>query len=124
MAHPGNRLNKLSAVRHQTKVFEVLVEDQDGRPAKLGGAEMYVTIKASAVDETPLVQKTVGDGIEIPDPSKNKAVVTLSTDDTGALEPGGYVYDAWVVFPGTPPVRQPVVESAEFEVRRGVTTFA
>lgn len=122
MPHPSNRLNKLRAVRHQTKVFSVTAKDQDGRAAKLGGASMFVTVRRSP-SSAVLVAKTVGDGIEITEPDKGVAVVTLSTDDTASLEVGVHKYDVWVEFPGSPVVRQPLVKLADLEITDSVTAF-
>lgn len=40
-----------------------------------------------------------------------------------SLPAGCYVYDVWVEFPGTPPVRYPVVKKAELVVESAIVEF-
>lgn len=122
MPHPSNRLNTLRVVRHETKAFEVVVKDQDGRPLKLGGASMFMSIGEPG--GAPIVSKSLDNGIEITDANGGKAEVTLSTVDTAALTVGTHKYDLWAELPGDPPTRYPVVRLADIEVSAGVTSFA
>jgi hypothetical protein len=121
MPHPSNRLNTLRALRHQTKVFEVTVKDQDGRRAKLGGAQIFCTV-AETPGGPPIFVKTLDDGIEVTDADNGVAVVTFSTVDMD-LDLAVYKYDVWVEYPGDPVVRQPVIRTADLEVGAGVTSF-
>lgn len=121
MPHPATRLNKIQVVRGQTKVIEITVKTREGRPAKLSGATLYLTVRKRA-DTDVLIVKTSGDGIEITDAAKGVAVATLNINDTD-IEAGDYRYDVWVEYPGDPPVRQPVVQFAEMKVTDGLTDF-
>lgn len=123
MPHPPNRLNTLQAFRYQTKVFALLIKDQDGRVVKLGEAQIFMTVKESAVAEVALISKSVGNGIEVTGADQGKARVTLNTNDTGGLAPGTYKYDIWIELPGDPVERQPVVRAANLEIVQGVTSF-
>lgn len=124
MPHPAHRLNVLRLFRGQTKVIELTIKDQDGRAAKLTtGVEIIATIKASVSDATALVVKKVGAGIDITDADLGKAVLTFDIDDTD-LDPKTYSWDVWVEFPGSPKVRQPVVDPSDFVVRAGLANFS
>jgi hypothetical protein len=76
-------------------------------------------------NEDVLIAKTsdTNGGIQITDGSKGMAVITLSSDETASLETGEYRYDVWVVYPGNPPVRKPVVKFAQLHVIDGLTDF-
>jgi len=122
MPHPANRLNTLQAVRHATKSFEVTVKDQDGRPVKLGGATLIMSVGLAG--GPPLVVKRSDDqGIEITDADKGKARVTLSSADTAGLTAGTHKYDFWIEWPGDPVVRYQVIKLADLVVSDGMTAF-
>lgn len=121
MPHPANRLNSIRMVRFETKSFEVTIQDQDGRPVKLGGATLIMSLGAAG--GSPLVTKQTGSGIETLDADKGKAKVTLSSVDTAGLAAGQYKWDLWVVLPGDPPVRYQAVKLSDASVTNGMTTF-
>ncbi len=123
MPHPSNRLNKIRAFRHQTKVFEVTAKDQDGKIAKLtGDVKLFVTV-AEAAGGPALFTKTLDDGIEITDAEHGVFVVTFSTVDMALLKAKTYKYDAWIEYPGDPVTREPIIRVADLEVSEGVTVF-
>ena len=122
MPHPANRMNALQVVRHATKSFEVTIKDQDGRPVKLGGAAMVMSI--GPVGGPPTVTKRTGEGIEVTDADKGKARVTLSSDDTASLTAGTHKYDLWAFWPGgVPEVRYQIIKLADLIASDGMTTF-
>ena len=121
MPHPVNSLNTLRMVQGQTKVISVKVKTASGKVAKLGGASMFFTLRKRA-GTSVLIAKTTSDGIDITDPQAGEAVITLDVTDTD-LTPGEYRYDVWVEYPGTPPVRQPVVKFAQLFVVDSLTSF-
>lgn len=122
MATSGNRLNGVRLVQGQTKMFAVGVKTREGRPAQLGGAQMYMSVRRTQ-GAPVLIRKSMEDGIVITDPSKGEVTITLSSSDTIQLEPGDYRYDVWVEFDGTPPVRFPVISYAEIRVEDSMTEF-
>lgn len=125
MPHPANRMNTIRLVRGQTKSFLITVKDQDGRSAKLNLAtDIRMTVRVAEGDSpASLIVKTLGGGIEIVDAAKGKAKVTLSSTDTD-IAVATYEYDIWVIYPGTPEVRDPVVRPAKLIVSDSVTTFS
>lgn len=124
MPHPPNRLKKLRLTRHQTKTFEISVSTDAGRAAKLSSANIIMSVRLGASSPV-VIRKEVGDGIQITDPANGKAVVTLTSADTGQLEATTYRYDIWVIYPAVgsePEVREPVVRS-DLIVSESVTDF-
>lgn len=119
MPHPANRLNTLRVIRHETKVFDVTIKDQDGRAVKLADARLIMSIGAPGA--VVLVVET-GSGIEVTDAANGKARVTLSAAQTASLAVGTLRYDLWSELPG--PIRHPVIRSADLVVSDGVTSFA
>ena len=126
MPQPGNRTNAIEIVRGETKFLEVEVKTSKGRIAKLTGSTLYMSVRKRP-DSDVLVSKKSGDGIEIIDAEKGRALVTLNINDTN-LEAGEYRYDVWVEFPpeteGDLPVRQPVITYAPMHVKDGLTDFS
>lgn len=122
MAHPANRLNAVRLVRGQTKKLNVSIKTTDGRPAKLQGAKLYMSVSRGP-DEDVLIAKTLDSGIEVVDLAKAEARITLTSTETDLLTEGVYRYDIWIELAGTPPERYPVVVSAEIQVLDSVTSF-
>ena len=125
MPHPPNSLNTVRLVRSQTKVLGLTVRTAEGKRAKLGGADVFLTVR-KARGGTVLIAKSTpaSSGIEITNANNGEAVVTLDINDTGALELGEHRYDAWVIFTGTPDVRHPVVQDAQMFVTESITDFS
>lgn len=76
----------LTMIRGDTAAFGVVY---DGTTQDLDSA--YFTIKKDWSDISPIVQKSIGDGIAKADTSAY--IVRVAPDDTEVLEPGFYVYD-------------------------------
>lgn len=126
MPHPSNRLNAFRLVQGQTKKLILTVKTKEGRPARLEGATLYMSVRRLPGSPV-LVSKRSGAGIESTDPQSGKATITLSSEDTLQLPAGTYRYDVWVEFPGeggAPPTRHPVVHFAELSVEDSMTEFA
>lgn len=125
MPHPANRLNTIRVLQGETKTLVVTVTDQDGRAAKLDDLILTLTARKNITDAEATFVKDNGanGGIEVTDAGAGKAVVTLSSSDTDQA-PGTYKYDLWTEAPGSPPVRKPVVRTADLIVTRSVTVFA
>lgn len=125
MPHPANRLNVIRVLQGETKTLLVTIRTSEGKAAKLGGAKLIMTARAAITDATPLFVKDndANGGIEVTDANEGKASITLDSDDT-TQDPGTYKYDLWVVYPGSPEVRQPVIRVADLVVSRSVTVFA
>lgn len=121
MPSPPNYRNSLRMVSGQTKVLEVTVKTCEGAAASLLNGTMYFTVRDD-VGGTVLVQLYSPDnGVTITDAGAGLATITIPSDS--ALTSGCYVYDVWVEFPGTPPVRYPVVKKAELVVEPAVVSF-
>ena len=91
--------------RGDTKVFTLSFKDGAGNPIDITGHELWFTMK-KAVDDTDanaVLQKQ----IVFPagtDSENGTGALTLNSDETGAIEPGVYLYDVQKVIPGSPPV--------------------
>lgn len=121
--HPERSLNEVRLVQGQTKTLKVKVKTRQGRNAKLQGAVIYCSVYEKPGEPVLIALKSPDNGIEIIDPQKGEAIVTMSSTDTQALSVGTYRYDCWVEYPGDPPVREPVVQFALLRVVDSVTTF-
>lgn len=123
MPAPANLLNTIRVVRGQTKVLHVTVKTHEGKVASLNGAKLYFTARESP-GSTVLISLTSPDnGIQITDAANGKATVTMSSSDTD-LDVGCYWYDLFVEFPGTPPIRHPVVKKSELVVEPAIVSFS
>ena len=83
------------AIQNQSMIRGASVSfglEYDGTTQDLDAA--YWTIKKDWNDVTPLVQKTIGDGID--KIGTSKYVWHLEHDDTANLAPDFYVYDCWI----------------------------
>jgi hypothetical protein len=76
-----------------TKVLEVTVLDGDGEPVDITGTTIRWQLARLATDDTPLITKSVGDGIAIVDGAAGRFDVTLDPEDTAELG-GSYYYEA------------------------------
>lgn len=124
MPHPPNRFNTVHLVRGQTKRLLVTVKDGDGRPLALNQAEDIVMTVIDHDSNTVLTQRMTGGGIAIANATKGQFLITLSSADTEKLDATKYRYDLWVVYPGAPQVRDPVVRGADLIVTESVTSFS
>lgn len=121
MPHPPNRLNVIRLTRQETKTFAVFIRTSEGRVAKLQGANVVMSVRQGTTGPA-LIRKQLGDGIQIVDLAKGKALITLTSADTAALSQGTYRYDVWVTYPTDPPERRLVVK-ADMIVAESVTDF-
>lgn len=92
----------LSFYQGESLTLELLVRDETGAAFDLTGAAIYFTVKSSVKDETPLIQKTTADilEIEITNALAGTAEIFLQPVDTASLGCRGYFYDVWVVSAG------------------------
>jgi hypothetical protein len=122
MPQPGNLLNTIRVVKGQTKVLHVTVKTCEGKAASLNGATLYFTARESPGATVLISLTSPSNGIDITDAAAGKATVTMSSTDTD-LDVGCYYYDLWVEFPGTPPIRHPVVKKAELIIEPSLANF-
>jgi len=113
MTSPGQLMNRVSLCRGQTKVLKVTIKNQHGQCADLSSATLFFTVRASVDEPLLMCLSSPDEGIEITDAAKGLATVTISSEDSD-IEPGRYKYALWVEYDGDPPLRHPVVKSAEF----------
>lgn len=117
----ASRTNTIRVVIGQTKVIRVEVSDANGRPMKLHGATVVFTVRTDHRSEASVILS--GSGIEIVDPAKGVLMITIDSDKTSNIPKGRNLYDIWVIFDGSPPVRHPVVRMAELWAEESVTQF-
>ena len=86
---------KFTMTAGDSKVLEVTVVDGDGRPVDITGNDIRWQLARFATDDTPLISKSVGDGIAITDGPSGRFDVTLDPEDTAELS-GSYYYEAEV----------------------------
>ena len=91
--------------RGDTKVFTLSFKDGAGNPIDITGHELWFTMK-KAVDDSDanaVLQKQIifpaGEASQ-----GGTGTLTLESTETGAIEPGVYLYDVQKVIPGSPPV--------------------
>lgn len=121
MTSPGQLMNRVALCRGQTKVLKVTIKDQHGCAADLSSATLYFTVRASVDDPLLMCLSSPDNGIEITDAANGLATITISSDDSD-IEPGRYKYALWVEYAGDPPLRHPVVKSAEFCIESCIFT--
>jgi len=123
MPTPANLLNNIRVMRGQTKILDVVVKTCEGRFASLDGATVYFTVRDSVGGTVLMRLKSPDEGIEITNAANGEATITISSADSD-ISPGCYYYDLWVEFPGTPPVRHPVVKKAEITIEGSIADFS
>lgn len=120
---PANLLNTIRVVNGQTKVLHVTVKTCEGKAASLNGATLYFTVREEVGSAVLMSLKSPDEGIEITDAAAGKATVTMSSTQT-EIPTGCYFYDLWLEFPGTPPIRNPVVKKAELVIEPSLADFS
>lgn len=115
-------MNNVRFCRGQTKVLRITVKDRHGRPASFSGATIYFTARKSATDPVLICLNSPDNGIEITDAAKGEATITISSTDS-EIAKGLYSYAVFVEYAGDPPIRHPVVKSAELCVEESVISF-
>jgi hypothetical protein len=123
MPLPANLLNNVKVVRGQTKVLDVVVKTCEGRLASLDGATLYFTVREEVGGTVLIRLKSPDEGIEITDAAAGEATITISSADSDQAS-GCYYYDLWVEFPGSPPIRHPVVKKAELTIEASLADFS
>jgi hypothetical protein len=91
--------------RGDTKTYKVTFTDADGLPIELFGSELWFTLKKreSDLDADAAFQKQHVFPSDA-DSTAGIGFLTLTSDDTGAINPGVYSFDFQRVVPGSPPV--------------------
>ena len=94
--------NQITHIRGDSGSFEVTLTDSAGAPLDLTGASVAFTVKN-------LIEKTIGDGIEVDTPLTGEAVITLTPEDTedASDHRRSYPYDVQVTL-GDGTVRTPI----------------
>lgn len=123
MTTPGKLMNNVRFCRGQTKVLHITVKDRHGRAASFSGVTIYFTARKSATDPVLICLNSPDNGIEITNATKGEATITISSTDS-EIEKGLYLYDIWIEYSGTPPIRHPVVNRAELCVDDRLATFS
>lgn len=105
----------------RTYPFSVDDENNPGNKLDLTGMTVAFALSkylsASAWSKTPLVEKSIGDGITITNASQGALTVTLSPDDTASLE-GEFYFELEVTDASANPV---VVATGRITLLRNVT---
>jgi hypothetical protein len=91
--------------RGDTKAFNLSFKDSTGLPIDISNHELWLTMKTavSDLDSDAVFQKR----IVFPENSTSQqgiGMLTLSSDETGSINPGTYFFDIQKVIPDTPPV--------------------
>jgi hypothetical protein len=91
----------LRKVRGVTIALTFTVKDEDGQAVDLTGATAYLRVRPD-LKAAPVIQlSSPATGIAIAAPqtgaTKGQFTATVPPADTAALEPGDYVWDAWIV---------------------------
>jgi len=116
--------NTVEVTQGASKTLVLTVVDQNGDFVDLTGWKVYLTVRGSLDDQTPLIVKTSADATQIalPDPRNGTARIYILPADTANLDRGDYLYDIWVETASGD--RVPVVPVSIFRVVQGVTRFA
>ena len=77
----------LTMVRGDTLSFDLVLSDLDGSTV----TSIFFTAKKKATDETPVFQKSLGDGISLLEGSTYR--VRVAPEDTAGVAAGKYAYD-------------------------------
>jgi hypothetical protein len=123
MPTPANLLNSIRVVQGQTKVLDVVVKTCEGRLASLNGATLYFTVRSEVGGAVVFRCKSPDDGIMITDAANGEATITISSTKSD-VAPGCYLYDLWVEFSGSPPIRHPVVKKADLTIEVSLADFS
>lgn len=118
--------NNFTCYRGDTKVWTMLFQSAPDVPIDITGHVLWFTMKAKVTDtdDDAVIQKNITfAGGE--DSSAGKGFLTLTSEETGVLVPGSYVYDMQKVINETPPVVSTVLSGritilADVTQRNGV----
>jgi hypothetical protein len=119
--------NYVQVYRGSSATLTLTVGNEDGTAMDLTGCRVLFTVKKTAEDRSPLIQKTsaVPEQVQVAGRAARMGVATiyLTPPDTAHLEPGKYVFDVWVVLPGEGGARLVAIPPSDFEVVRGITVL-
>jgi hypothetical protein len=93
--------------------YEMTVKNNDGTPTDLTGFNITFSVKKKFSDIDYVIQKTIGNGITVDDPTTGQVVIHIEHGDTNDLKPKEYVYDIQFEISGkyyTPVVDKFIVE--------------
>jgi hypothetical protein len=116
--------NQIELVRGSSKTYELEVLDEDGTAVDITGSRVVLTVKCSATDRSPLIQKDSAAGVaqvELTAPREGKAAIKFVPSDTQTLDVGKYIFDVWVVLVSG--FRSPVIMPSPFIIQAGVTVL-
>ena len=86
-------MSNLSVTRGDDRTFVTGVTDLAGNPADISGAlGANFTVKRSPADDTAVISKSLGTGVDIPVPASGIIETTLTASDTVVLH-GPYVFE-------------------------------
>ena len=91
--------------RGDTKAFDLTFKDSAGLPIDISNHELWFTLKGNVtdLDADAAFQKKIifANGTES---QQGIGALTLTSEETGSIEPGTYFFDIQKVIPDTPPV--------------------
>ena len=91
--------------RGDTKIFNLSFKDSAGDPIDITGHELWFTMKKNVtdLDSNAVLQKQLIFPVGA-ESENGTGTLTLSSEETGKIDPGKYYYDIQKVIPETPPV--------------------
>ena len=115
----------LRKVRGSTIALRLTVKDQDGQAVDLTGATAHLRVRPDPKAAPVITKSSPASGIVLASPqtgaTKGQCTATIGPADTAALEPGDYVWDAWIVTAGGD--RHAVVSPSKLTLLREVSTI-
>jgi hypothetical protein len=95
------KTHALQKVRGETIGLTFTVKDEDGQAVDISGATAYLRVRPDP-KAAPVIQlSSPSTGIELATPqtgsTKGQFTAAITPDQTASLEPGDYVWDAWIV---------------------------
>jgi hypothetical protein len=91
--------------RGDTKAFNLTFKDSAGLPIDISGHELWFTLKTNVTDmdaDAAFQKKIVFPDSDIS--QQGIGTLTLTSEETGTINPGTYHFDIQKVIPDTPPV--------------------
>jgi len=119
------KTHDLRKVRGTTISLTFTVKDEDGQAVDITGATAHLRVRPDP-KAAPVIQKSSpASGITIASPqtgaSKGRFSAVIAPTDTASLEPGDYVWDAWLITVGGE--RHAVVAPSRLSLLREVSTI-
>ena len=91
--------------RGDTKAFDLSFKDSAGLPIDITNHELWFTMKGNVTDldaDAAFQKKIVF--TDSPESQQGIGTLTLTSEETGSIDPGTYFFDIQKVIPNTPPV--------------------